>query len=319
MSEALLHALSLMTLVAIHLGLALCLGSAASQLWLGRTSSSSPMPWQKRTGEQALALRRTGLAIGLLGILAAAWLEAAIMGNTGLLSAGTTLRTLLSRSHFGHAWLLGLGAWLVGGLLLLSARPTGQHGRPLPACLAAMATFALTRSVVSHAGSEGEFTLAVAVDWLHLVLVCLWVGIVAAGAMLKLPDALSASGDRALAARWVALMSSTATGTLVGIVLTGAFKVWRGWAAVGSFEAYVWSAYGQALLVKLLFVGAAAMLGGFNRFVVMPRLLLVAASQQADASRWRKRLLLVLRSELLALLLVLVAAALLSTTELPGG
>jgi copper resistance protein D len=319
MPEALLHALSMATLVAIHLGLALCLGPAASQLWLGRPSFPSSLPWQKRTGEQALALCRTGLAIGLLGLFAAAWVEAAIMGDTGLLSAGATLGTLLSRSHFGHAWLIGLGAWLVGGGLLVRAGRTGRPSSLVLAGIASMAVFALTRSVVSHAGSEGDVTLAVAVDWLHLVLVCLWVGVVAAGALLELPDDRSTSAERTLAAHWVARMSSTATATLVGIASTGAFKVWRGLAATGSFESYLRSTYGEALLLKLMFVGAAAMLGGVNRFVVLPRLLLEAGSRQGEASRWRARLVLVLRSEFLMLLLVLAAAAWLSSTELPGG
>jgi len=300
--------------VVIHLGLALSLGSVASQIWLDGPGTP-PSAWKARADAQALGLRRAGFAVGLVGVTAAAWFEAAAMGETSLASAGPALGALLAHTHFGRAWLAGLAAWILASTLLLrTARRVAW-----PVGLLALGVFAFTRSVVSHAGSQGDFTIDVAVDWLHLVLVCLWVGIVVVGTRLKLPDVASSHAERAQAASWVARMSWTATGVLAGIVVTGSFKVWRGLAAVGSFDAYVGSDYGRALVVKLLLVGVAAGLGGFNRFLVLPRVLSDLESTHGLVGRqWHRRLRRVLAFELITLFFILVAAAFLSSTELPS-
>jgi len=316
MPEGVLRFLTLAALVAIHLGLAGVIGSAFSQLWL----DGPPSPWTATTNRQARAMRRAGLAMGLIAIAAVVWFEAAAMSETGLLSSGPTLGALLAHTHFGHAWFAGLAAWLLtGGLLFRADRAANPRG-PLFAALLAWGVFAFTRSVVSHAGSQGDLTVDVAVDWLHLVLACMWVGIVAAGARLRLPGHACTKAERQAAVQWVARMSSTATAVLAGIVATGAFKVGRGVAVVGSFEAYVGSNYGRALVTKLLLVAAAALLGGVNRVAVLPSLIGALNANIADeVVPWRRRLVVVLRFELLTLCLVLVAAAALSSAELPAG
>ena len=315
MPEGMLRVLAMADAVAIHLGLALVIGSLASQAWLWQRTSA----WTRRVGVQATRARQVGFALSLAGVCLAIWFEAAAMSELPLLSAGPALVSLIGKTHYGHASIVGLAAWLTGAGLLLGSRRAEPRVGTFTGGLLAVAVFVGTRSVVSHAGSQGDFTLDVAADWVHLTLVCLWVGIVLVGARLVLPDDTAPDSDRADATRWVSMMSTSATVAIVAIGATGLFKVWRGWATVGPLEQYLGSDYGKALLVKLALVAFAAALGGINRFLVLPGFFrnMAAALASADGS-WRRRLLVILRIEAVTLFFVLTAAALLSSSELPS-
>ena len=313
MSEGSLRALMMAATVAIHLGLALLVGAMASQLWLrGRDSA-----WRDEVLAQGRNARRSGCALGLAGLLASAWFEAAAMAETPLLQAGQAVEALVLRTHFGHAWTIGLVAWSIAGLLPFAEGSDGRRPVAFAAAIAALSVFIATRSVVSHAGSGGDFTPDVAVDWLHLSLVSLWVGMVMAGARLALPVDDAPLQARADAAYWVQRMSTTATVALVAIAATGLLKAWRAAVPASSVHEFLDSSYGHALGAKLVLVALAVALGGFNRFVVLPGLFRQLAGGQ-HGGPWRQRLVTILRLEAATLLLVLVAASLLSGTEPPG-
>jgi len=313
MPEGPLRFLMVADAVVIPLGVALVIGSMASQLWLwGRTSS-----WRGDVLRQELATRRFGFALTLAGLVAAPWFEAAVIAEVPLMDAAPTVVSLLGQTHFGKTWLVGSAAWLVSGALLLSRRSVDDRPVRLAAGALSVALLLAMRSVVSHAGSRGDATLDVAVDWLHLAVVSLWVGIVWTGARLALPSAAMPGPSRNDAIRWVRRLSTTATAALVLVVATGLFKAWRAFEPEASIRPFVDSPYGQALAVKLVFVAVAVALGGANRFRVLPALLHQLATADGDEP-WRRRLIAILRFEALTLLLVLVAAAVLSATEPPG-
>ncbi|MBV8501590.1 MAG: CopD family protein [Paucibacter sp.] len=295
-------------LVAIHLGLALVMSSLASELWMeGRRSA-----WATGVVAQAAQARQTGFLLGLIGLGASLWFEAAAMSESPLFAAGAALGALLAHTHYGHAALVGLFAWLAAAGFLRVSHVGARKLVLFVAGLSGVCVFVVTRSAVSHAASQGDLTVDVAVDAIHLALVCLWVGVVIAGARLMIPSEALPAADRSDVWRWVSKMSSTATVAIAGILASGLFKIWRGWMDAGSLGTYIDSAYGHALVVKLALVAVAATLGGLNRFVGLPRL---QAQDQGGGHRW---LLLVLRAEACTLLLVLVAAAVLSSSELPG-
>jgi len=313
MEEGTLRILGMAAAFAVHLGLALVVGAVASQGWLWRR----PSHWRDQVVGQALDMRRLGFVLGLAGAVAALWVEAAIMSEGPLLQAGPAVGTLLRHSHFGHAGLAGLAAWLLAAGLLMPRASGRDPGARFLAALAALGVFIATRSVVSHAGSHGDLTVDVAVDWLHLLLVCTWVGIVAAGARLELPSNAASTIERRAAALWVSRLSNTATVALVGIAASGLFKTWRAFEPAASAIRFVDSDYGHALGAKLVFVALAAALGGANRFLVLPRLFTEQAGAE-DAGRWRRALVRILRFEAITLLLALTAAAVLGSTEPPG-
>ena len=185
--------------------------------------------------------------------------------------------------------------------------------------MAALGVLLYSRSMVSHAGANGDFTLAVAIEWIHLALVSLWVGaVIVAGWLLPRQGAadvpLPDLQDNADQARYIEALSRTATIALAGIVLTGATAAWR---ILGDPANLAGNPYGTTLLVKLGLVLCAAALGGFNRFFVMPPLLRALRHPDQAASHARRRFTRILRIEVLVLAAALVAAAFLTSTAPP--
>ena len=306
MPEGVLRYLMLGDAVAIQCGLALMAGGLASMLWLRQCASS----WACGVVQASRRSCTIGAGITLFASIAALWFQAAAMGDGVLGSAGPMVPMMVRETHYGHAWSAGFVALTAAVIGMAVSRrffiPVGALG---------LAVFMLTRSVVSHAGVDGDFTLKVLVDWVHLVLVCLWVGMVLLGAFIALRRAPNTQVDEADSAVWVSSLSEAATVALVGILSTGALKIW--WATP-SIAQLVASSYGGVLLVKLLLVGTAMALGGVNRFFVMPPLLGGLQGTARTAPNPQRRFVHVLRMEALVLLLVLVAAAILSGTPNPG-
>jgi putative copper resistance protein D len=317
MAEVPLAGLQVADTVAVHLGLALVVGSVASLMWLRSARSA----WRDQVARQAVSAARLGFALTLAALPVALWLEAALATETPLLDAASATASLLQHTHFGHAWMAGLLAWLAAGLFLAGANAgsVASHPGRLAAGLLSLVIFAAARSVVSHAASHGDATPDVALDGLHIVLASLWVGIVLAGMRIALPGDAAPATERGDATRWVSRLSATATAALAGIVATGLFNAWRSVAAAASLGEFLASGYGQVLAVKLVLVAIAAGLGGFNRFRVLPPLFATLDTARAPApADWRRRLVAILRVEAATLLLVLVAAAVLGSTEPPG-
>jgi putative copper resistance protein D len=304
-------ALLLTDVAAIHLGVSMVLGSLAGASWVRAADS----PWAREVRAQAAAARRSGAVLTLLALVCAVWLQAAIMGDSPILEAGPTAWALLRDTRFGHVAMAGWAAWLV----VIAASWRADNIGPVRLVLTAIGLLALiwSRSAVSHAGSQEDLSIDVAIDMVHIAATCLWVGIVLLAASIRWP-AIGASAEQRLdAARWVSALSSTATLTLVIVLLSGAFRIWRsGIDVVGVIR----SDYGVALYSKLALVAVAVALGGFNRFRVLPGLLGdLRVPKGGDAHRaWHQRLTTVLRIEALVLVMVLLAAAVLAGTEPPG-
>jgi len=308
MGDAALQALQIAATSLMNLGLALMLGALACA-WLQR-GGAAPAP--HRIGRMAWALR-AGTAVALLGAVMALWAESALMADVPLAEAGSTLTAVIGESHYGHAWVLGV---LALGMIAAAAWRRGVMASPtrLGAAAAGIAFFAGFRSATSHAAAAGW--LPMVVEWSHAMLVSLWAGEVFLAAWL-MPDldGSSPAPARHACADFIARLSASATWTLAGVFLTGAIGAWRG--LDGPPGAWLSSGYAAVLAVKLVFVAAAAALGGFNRFVVMPGLLPALHAPQASASASPRRFRRVLRIEACALFAALVAAAVLATSAPP--
>lgn len=297
--------------VAINLALALVLGGWASDRWLAPVTSG----WACDMARKARRVRRGGFCLGAAALSALGWLQASSLSEGADVALGTAAWTMITDTHLGHAWVAGFVGWSLAAAAAWPAASAPARPGHLVLAAAGLTAFIWSRSVVSHAGSHGDWSRYVAVDGLHLALVSLWVGIVLVAAAWRLPSASVSGADGIAASRWVANLSSTATVALAGIVLTGAFK---SWAIVPSIAALRSTDYGSLLLVKVGLVTAAAALGGFNRFVVLPPLLRELGSAPSHAaSHWRHQLVRAFRLEAVFLVLVLIVAAALSGAEPP--
>jgi putative copper resistance protein D len=306
----------------LHLAVAVLTGASAARLWLGRDGSAWARVCRRRLRGAALA----GAIVALLADTVQLWLASAAMAEVPVSRAAGATWTMLNSTHLGFAWSIGM-AGLLAAAVGTCMRTAGARG-PASLTLASLAVFWYTRSMVSHAAGDGDFSVRLLADWLHLGLVSLWVGevLLAAALMLRPGGDMAPAGRRARAA-YVASLSSSATIALGGIFVTGAYA---GWRSLGGFagladniaDELANTRYGNLLAAKLLLVAVAAMLGGFNRWCVMrPWLALEAGNGAGDgevpaslAARFRQ----VLWVEALVLLAAVVLAAWLASTPAPG-
>lgn len=303
--------------VILNLSLTVLVGTSAAMLWL-RTKAS---PWAAATLPRLRAALLGACGTAILAYFAILWVEAASMAEVPLPDALPAIRSVITGTHFGLAWMIGAAALLVTAAV--SATPLRVQTRlPVAAVrIVAVGVLLYSRSMASHAGAVGDFTWAVAVDWVHLVLISMWVGeVIIAGLLtLRSPPGNTAE-SRSDCAAYVQALSHSATVALVGIFVTGGLSAWR---VLERPADLVGNPYGTTLIIKVGLVLCAAALGGFNRFVVMPSLLssLTQPSQaraDADADAG-KRFARVLQIEALVLLAVLIAAAFLTSTSPPMG
>lgn len=289
--------LGLLSTAVLNAAAALAVGTSLAGQWLTRSAPA-----------QANALRRWTIAALLLALGAGAvvlWCEAAIMAEVPLSGAFSSLPLVVTDTHYGLAWRIGTGA-LAAAALLQSTRARWADA----ATLLLLACFMYTRSMVSHSASEGDFSVPIVADWLHLVCVSAWVGPVLAAGLLVLPRA---AAWQAGAGAFVQALSGTATVALGGIVATGLFNAWHNLGGAGQA---LGSDYAGLLFLKIVLVLAAAALGGVNRMFVMPGLI-AAEPGTPVASRALGTFVRFLRIETGLLALVLLVAALLSSTSPP--
>lgn len=297
--------------VVLNLSFAVLVGGSAANLWL--RAGRSPWAAALLPRLHRALLGATGAA--MVAYVAILWVEAASMAEVPLAEALPAVNSVLTATHYGLAWMIGTAALVVVGANCVSALRVQAGGAALTVRAAALGVLLYSRSMVSHAGAGGDFTWAVAVDWIHLVLISVWVGEVIVAGLITLrglPD--DAPESRLDCSRYIEALSHSATAALIGIFATGVISTWR---VLESPENLFGNPYGTTLLIKLGLVLCAAALGGFNRFLVMPSLLQSlqhAGHAQQDASR---RFARILRAEAIVLIAVVVAAAFLTSTSPP--
>ncbi|HEU4852904.1 MAG TPA: CopD family protein [Telluria sp.] len=299
------------TTVILNLSVAMAIGANASRASLRSAGSA----WALRQLDSLRMVALSSVAVALAACFALLWLEAASMAEVPVTEAGAALPTVLASTHYGTAWTVGTCALTAFAILTALARNLhGTRATSIAAWLA-VGTYLYTRSTVSHAGATGDVSWAVAFDWIHLALASLWAGEVLVAGWFTLRVPASAIPERLERAAYVQGLSRAATMALAGIVATGLFSAVR---AIGSLEHASGNPYADTLLAKLALVALAAVLGGSNRFFVMPGLLAHLRSSSPAAHPAERRFTLVLQIEAIVLIAVLVAAALLSSTSPPG-
>lgn len=298
--------------VALNLACAVLVGGSAAGLWL----RSARSPWAAALLPR---LRRTLLGASgaaMAALVAILWVEAASMAEVPLGQALPAVGSVLTATHYGLAWMIGAAALVVTGAVCATDVRI-QSGGLLPAVrIGALGVLLYSRSMVSHAGAGGDFTWALVNDWVHLVLVSVWVGeVIVAGLIVLRALPGDTSEGRSDCARYVDALSRSATVALGGIVLSGVASIWRVLDSPGDL---IGNPYGTALLVKIGLVLCAAALGGFNRFFVMSSLLASLRHTEQPQPDTGRRFATVLHIEAIVLVAVLIAAAVLTSTPPPA-
>ena len=250
----------------------------------------------------ALAL----LTLASFGILLSRTLE---LNGGAWTTLWSDMRLALAVTHFGHAWLWRVPALAVAWAAWISMR----RRKPGPAwiMLLAVASIALTRSETGHPADHGDFTVAVWIDWLHLLAAGTWVGSLF-GMSLAVFPALLRKGAPAIAAsaRIFQRLSTLSGAALAALVACGIYNAVH---QLGSVAALWSTRYGMTLDAKLAIVLVMIAIGAHNRYLKLPRLRAAAtepASAHSDARIIRACARAVLAESLLGLAVIGATATL---------
>lgn len=284
-----------------------CLAGQFSALWSAAATMAGVPPGEALPALWTMLTATAFGKAGLLGLSCAALL--AIAGPVLLRGRGASavqsadvIQIDLRRAGNGQAVARAgsAGAWAGDGADPGAPASGGARWRAVAALL--LAVFAAARVANSHAAENGLLSVGMLIEWLHLVLVCLWLGGVAVAAWMVMPDAPTAP------VRYMQKLSDAATIAIVGILATGVYNAWHG---LGVPANALGNPYGSALLVKIALVLAAAALGGYNKLVAFER----AATGDVQALR---RARLVLQIESIVLAGAMFAAAVLVAQQPPA-
>lgn len=205
----------------------------------------------------------------------------AIVGGTALV-AGSALLVLGQGANIPQRLLLLLGLRALAGLAAVASLAVPARLLPADARREAIAFFGLaaglTATLVSHAAASGDLRY-VALDYLHVIAISIWLGGVVTFAYVVMPSARS--DDPRELGRTIWRFSLTALVTVAVIVTTGTLQALD---RLVLLEDLVETPYGIALLTKIVLLVALLGLGALNLLVWGPRM---RRGLGASAQFWR--------------------------------
>lgn len=213
-----------------------------------------------------------GVALALLtlasfGILLSRTLE--LNGDTWATlwhDMGVALRV----THFGHVWWWRVPALVVAWLAWLWSRKHAERAWFAWLMLLAVAAIALTRSETGHPADHGDFTLAVWIDWLHILAAGAWVGSLFGMTLVVFPALLRAGQSATARSAQIFQRLSTLSGAALALLV--ACGLFNAITQLGRIDALWTTRYGITLDIKLAIVLAMIAIGAHNRYAKLPRL-----------------------------------------------
>ena len=262
---------------------------------LGVADAAEPWAGVSRAFAGRLRLLLVIVAIaGLLSALAGLVLEGAEAAGVSFGSAidGTILGDVLD-TRFGVVWLAAAGAWLLVGLgaaLLLSPRarhaPAIHRDGTSPAawpsallCLPAAALLTLP-TLAGHASIQHPVWLFAPANLVHVSAMAAWFGGLVA-LIVAVPAAtrrLEPEDRTPLLAATLVRFSPIALGAVIVLLLSGIVEAL---IQIDAWSQLLHTAFGRAVLVKIVLLLALIALGAVNRRGTVPRLQALAARHES--------------------------------------
>ncbi len=179
-------------------------------------------------------------------------------------------------THIGKVWLGKIGVVLVMVILwfVLLRRPSAPARHFKYGGLAFLMTgglFCLMVSLSGHAADQGNVSVPVVGDWLHVMAISTWVGglvslrIFLPRVLIQLEEKMALQ----FLTRVIARFSTVAMASVSTIVITGIYNTWL---HIQSWQGFIQSTYGLSLLTKLALVLPMIGLGGLARYYILPHL-----------------------------------------------
>lgn len=213
------------------------------------------------------------------------------------------LTDLISGSTFGRGWMLMV---IAAGVLLVALRSTPATRWRLAA--AAAVGLATAAAMLGHPAAVPDAQrIAIGVDATHALAAGGWAGGIFVLAVVAFPEAMRARGDErlTLARSLLRAFSPMALACAAVLLVTGAVSAWLQLRDIGLL---LNSAYGLALVRKVVAVLVIAALGAYHWRVAQPSL---------DSDRSVSRLRTSLALDVMLVVAVLVLTAILTGTAPP--
>lgn len=269
--------------------------------------------WAEADAALHAGLRR--LVLGAAGVGAATALlsivfQGAIAGGTSFWDAlnGTVLGDVLD-TRYGEVAIVRFVAWLAVGAAFAVALAPGTLALASAALLAAAVSFGLG----GHAGATDPEWLLLPADALHVLAMGAWIGglVVLLFVVPKATRALSVGGDRTkLLAATLTRFSPLALASVATIIASGTIQAI---VHLDAFGDLVDTAFGRAIVVKVVLLGGLVALGAYNQRRLAPRLRALATQGDSAPGADGLRLRSALRAEVgLAAAVIVATAALVS-------
>ena len=301
----------------------------------GRAATARPSRREAAFARRARALLLGGAALGVVAGAAGIVLQGATAGGTSFWAAldPSTVREVLG-TRFGTVWGLrvarlradrGAGgrvaaarrcrrpAAALGAVASPPAAPRAVRldGRALAALALPAAFLAVTPALGGHATTQHPVALLAPLDVIHVVAMSAWVG-----GLIALVVAVPAATRALDPAERTALLSSTLSRFSAVALTSVAALIASGTAQsivhLRSFGDLLHTAFGRAVLIKIIILLALVGLGALNRQRSLPRLRAAAAAGATPGAVGRV-LRTTLRAEVALVVVVLgVTAALVS-------
>jgi putative copper export protein len=221
--------------------------------------------WDRRLAVGALSLILVVMIIGFVH-------QSMMMSRRPLNELGPFVWPILMKTHLGRVAIGQVLLWMGLAWVWSCDRTNADAQTKRPGLLLGLgALFCLTQSLTGHAADQGNWSLDVLADWLHLLAVSFWAGGVVVLALLApvLMKRYEPAQVRVLLIRVLERFSPLAMTCVLVLVLAGSISARRrGVMVLDPFQ----STYGTLVVVKVVLTAVAVGLGGVSRFVVLPRL-----------------------------------------------
>lgn len=283
----------------IYIGMMILAGGLAFRVFVAAQIITDSPVFERRL-RTMLATAAPAVIVGLLFALA---LQTRTV--TGSLSSTGAL-SVVSQTSFGPPWLLQL-AMTAGAFSLLAF--AGLRKPVLWAAFILSSISLIGPSLSGHARAAwDEYSFAIISDWLHLLAGSVWIGGLAVIAVALSPGLVGTNRPNS-SAPLAALVRRFTSITIPATILLALTGLYNSWIHVESLAALTGTIYGQVLLIKVALSGVMVLLGGFNAFVVQPRLSAASADSRDESS---VRLFSNVKFEMVLAMIVLLLAAILA-------
>jgi len=250
--------------------LTVCIGTLVCGLWVLRAPAVEGEPYRENLLVRVRRLFGICTFVMIISSMVNLVMRAVSISGQPITAVTSVLPIVLSRTHYGHVWLVRIAALT---LLAVLFKAGGRHrdSRGLLLIMLGVAVvISMTGSASGHAADLGDFSFREIMDWLHLLAASFWGGGLIVLSIAVLPKLVTPDDHVAPLLAGVAGRFSRMSGIAVGIIAITALYNYL--VYVSSFEALWKTPYGLTVVAKIIMFFILVKLGAFNRYINVPLL-----------------------------------------------